>query len=195
MPNTFEELMEESTEKTNARISRTMGSGHHSVFEHVYVSLHLENIPKLFAMVLNNEKVYVTSEKSARYTKMVATPKEQALYEKWIDIFEKKIRERYPDNTGFMTDQKVKKLAQENARYLISVKTPTTMVYTVSYRQLNYICKWMMDELKNPQSKYILIHDTFDEFVKFIKSKNLLDERLMNDGKFRSLSLINAGNK
>ena len=71
MPKTFDELMNEETSKTQKRINQTMGSGHHSVFEHGYISLNLENIPKLFAMVLNNENVYVTSEKSARYTKMV----------------------------------------------------------------------------------------------------------------------------
>jgi len=191
MPKTFLELLNEEQIKTLKRIEQTMGSGHHSVFEHVYISLNLENIPKLFAMVLNNEKVYVTSEKSARYTRMVMTEKEEALYNKWQAIFEKKIRERYPDANGFMSDAKVKKLAQENARYLISVKTPTTMVHTVSYRQLNYLCKWMENELKNPKSKYALVFDSFKEFIDNAKANNLLDERLMDDGKHRSLSLIN----
>ena len=33
-------------------------------------------------------------------------------------------------------ETQVGKLAQENARYMISVFTPTTMEYTVSFRQL-----------------------------------------------------------
>ena len=153
----------------------------------------MENVPKLFAMVLNNEHVYVTSEKSARYTKMVLSEKEQALYDKWLAIFEKKIRERYPETSGFMSDTKVKKLAQENARYLISVKTPTTLVHTLSYRQLNYLCKWMKDELEKTKSPYTPIFDSFNAFINFAKEQNLLDERLMDDGKFRSLGLYNLG--
>lgn len=190
MNGTFENLLNEPEEKTQKRITATMGSGHHSVYEHAYITLELENIPKLFAMVLNNEKVYVTSEKSARYTKMDCSGKEKELYEKWVKIFEEKIREKY-SKSNFMSDTRITKLAQENARYLLSVKTPTTMVYTVSYRQLNYLCKWFEDELNNPDSKYKLIHKTFEEFILFAKDSNLIDQRLQNDGKFRHLSLIN----
>ncbi|MBE7074688.1 MAG: FAD-dependent thymidylate synthase [Clostridiales bacterium] len=193
MPKTFDELVSEDNVKTLRRIEQTMGSGHHSVFEHGYITLNLENIPKLFAMVLNNEHVYVTSEKSARYTKMNPSPEEQKLYDKWVEIFKKKIRERYPDSTGFMSDAKVQKLAQENARYLISVKTLTTMEHTISYRQLNYLCKWMSDELENSNSPYTPIFDSFEQFISFAKENNLLDERLMDDGKFRSLSLFKIG--
>lgn len=193
MPKTFDELVSEDNAKTIKRIEQTMGSGHHSVFEHGYITLNLENIPKLFAMVLNNEHVYVTSEKSARYTKMNPSPEEQKLYDKWVEIFKKKIREKYPESTGFMSDAKVQKLAQENARYLISVKTLTTMEHTISYRQLNYLCKWMQDELEKTNSPYAPIFDSFEQFIAFAKQNNLLDERLMDDGKFRSLSLIKPG--
>ena len=193
MPKTFDELVSEDNVKTIKRIEQTMGSGHHSVFEHGYITLNLENIPKLFAMVLNNEHVYVTSEKSARYTKMNPSPEEQKLYDKWVEIFKKKIREKYPESTGFMSDAKVQKLAQENARYLISVKTLTTMEHTISYRQLNYLCKWMQDELEKTNSPYAPIFDSFEQFIAFAKQNNLLDERLMDDGKFRSLSLFKIG--
>lgn len=193
MPKSFDELMSEDQTKTSRRIENTMGSGHHSVFEHGYITLNLENVPKLFAMVLNNEHVYVTSEKSARYTKMVLTEKEQALYDKWLAIFERKIRERYPDGNQFITETRIKKLAQENARYLISVKTPTTLVHTLSYRQLNYLCKWMQDELDRPKSPYSPIFDSFNQFINFAKDNNLLDVRLMDDGKYRGLGLYNIG--
>ena len=195
MPKTLAELFCEKKIKTLKRIESTMGSGHHSVFEHMYITLNLENIPKLFAMVLNNQNVYVTSEKSARYTRMQMTEKEEALYNKWQAILQQKIRQKYPDASGFMSNTRVKKLAQENARYLISVKTPTTMVHTVSYRQLNYLCKWMTNELEKTNSPYTPIFDAFAEFVNFAKSKNLLDERLMDDGKHRHLSLFNLGEK
>ena len=193
MTKPFKDLISEETKDTLRRIEQTMGNGHHSVYEHGYITLNLENVPKLFAMVLNNEHVYVTSEKSARYTKMKLTEKEQALYDKWLAIFIKKIRERYPENTGYLTDYRVKKLAQENARYLISVKTPTTLEHTVSYRQLNYLCKWMQDELNKTKSPYAPIFDSFEMFINFAKTNNLLDERLMDDGKFRRLSLFNLG--
>lgn len=195
MPKSFDELVSEDNIKTIRRIEQTMGSGHHSVFEHGYITLNLENVPKLFAMVLNNEHVYVTSEKSARYTKMTPTPEEQKLYDKWVEIFKKKIREKYPDSTGFMSDAKVQKLAQENARYLISVKTLTTLEHTISYRQLNYLCKWMQDELNNSKSPYTPIFDAFEQFLSFAKQNKLLDERLMDDGKFRTLSLIKPNKK
>lgn len=193
MTNDFDSLLNEPKEKTDKRVQSTMSGKHHSVFEHDYITLNLQGVPKLFAMVLNNEKTYVTSEKSARYTKMVCTEEEQKLYDKWYEIFIKKIRQRYPDDQGFMTDLRVKKLAQENARYIISVMTPTTMIYTTSYRQLNYLCNWMQDELNNVNSKYFMLFDYFEKFISFAKSNNLLDERLMNDGKFRKLSLINQG--
>ena len=60
MPKTFDELITEDEEKTKKRIQQTMGNGHHSVFEHGYITLNLENIPKLFAMVLNNENVRIS---------------------------------------------------------------------------------------------------------------------------------------
>ena len=37
-------------------------------------------------MILNNEKVYNTPEKSARYTVMQTSDEEQVLYDKWIDL-------------------------------------------------------------------------------------------------------------
>lgn len=47
-------------------------------------------------MILNNEKVYNTSEKSARYTKMNPSKEEKELYEKWINIYKEKISVEYP---------------------------------------------------------------------------------------------------
>ena len=76
LPDTMEELLAEPEEKTEKRTNRTLNSGHHSVFAHVHYNLILENIPKILAMILNNEKVYNTSEKSGRYTKMKASKEE-----------------------------------------------------------------------------------------------------------------------
>lgn len=153
MPNNFEELFGEPVEKTLKRCNRTKVDQHHSVFGHPHITLSLENIPKGLAMVLNNEGIYNTSEKSARYTKMILTPEEQQLYNKWLDIYKNLIKEEYQEKyPQFFTDLKIEKLAQEKARYLISVFTPTSMVYTVSYQQLNYLYKMIKNEINNENS-------------------------------------------
>lgn len=157
MPSNIDELFSEEQSKTERRAQRTLVSGHHSVFDHPTYNLMLENIPKILAMILNNEGMYTTSEKSARYTKMKLEGKEKELYEKWIDIFTKQINKVYPE----IEEKPVLKLAQENARYLISIFTPsTTMEYTVSFRQINYILHWFQD---------IIDTETEDKFTMLLK--------------------------
>ena len=119
------------------------------------------------AMLLNNEKAYTASEKSARYTVMKSGSKEEViLYEKWINIFKKIIKESYPS----FEENRIKKLAQENARYLISVFTPaTSMEYTVSFQQLNFIIGWSKDYIKNAPN------DAFSAKLKNVLS-NFLEE-------------------
>ncbi len=146
LPDTLETLFAEPDEKTMKRANGNISSGHHSVFGHPTYNLSLEGIPKILAMILNNEKMYNTSEKSARYTKMEPSEQERQLYEKWIDLYSQQIASTYPD----FDPNKVKKLAQENARYLISVFTPATiMEYTVNFGQLNYIIAWAEDYIEN----------------------------------------------
>lgn len=146
LPDTVETLFAETPEKTQRRANSNLESGHHSVFGHPTYNLILEGIPKIIAMILNNEKIYNTSEKSARYTKMEPSEKEKCLYEKWIEIYKNVISKEYPK----FDEKRVQKLAQENARYLISVFTPATiMEYTVSFEQLNFIISWFEDYIKN----------------------------------------------
>lgn len=116
-------------------------SGHHSVFEHVCLTFNLSRMPKAMAMALNNEKQYATSEKSARYTIMSGmVPKQKELYDKWIGKLIPAIDKVYPEmpDAG-EREAAIKKLAQENARYMTSVFTPTKMVHTVNLRQLNFL--------------------------------------------------------
>lgn len=86
---------------------------------------------------------------------------------------------------------KIKKLAQENARYFISVFSKTTsMGYTVSLRQLNYLL-YMME-------KFIYDHDASSfndrlamdlrEFVSYFNEYRVED--LVPTGKNRTLSLF-----
>ena len=179
LPDTVDVLFAEDSEKTERRAKGTLLSGHHSVFSHVTYNLILEDVPKILAMILNNEKVYNTSEKSARYTKMKPSEKEKDLYEKWLEIYKNQILSKYPN----MDEKKAVKLAQENARNLISVFTPaTTMEYTVSFGQLNYIIHWFEDFIETAENTEFnkKLKKVFEEFNKNIESLNVpeLNSRL-----------------
>ena len=116
-----------------------LDSGHHSVFEHINFTFNMRRIPKLLVMLLNNEKQYATSEKSARYTQMKEMhPLQQEKYDKWMKILTPEINAVYPLRVE-KRDLAIKKLAQENARYMTSVFTPTVMVHTLNWRQLNFL--------------------------------------------------------
>ena len=188
LPDTLDTLFGEEKEKTLRRANGTLKSGHHSVFGHINYNFSLEGIPKILAMVLNNEKMYNTSEKSARYTKMQATEEEKELYEKWIKIYTKCINEKYPQ----IDEKRALKLAQENARGLISVFTPaTTMEYTTNLGQINYIMHFMEnyinDTTKNSDFE-IKLKAVFKEFLESMP--NIKIDELNADIKKRELSLF-----
>ena len=99
----FNHLKDEDTSKTNRRVDMTLNNGHHSVYDHNSISLNITGIPKILAMVINNEKQYTTSEKSARYTKVVKddtiiSSREEELYNKWIEIFKQTKQVRIDEN-------------------------------------------------------------------------------------------------
>lgn len=191
LPDTLETLFNEPEEKTMKRVENTLKNGHHSVFDHVTYNLVLHNIPKIFAMILNNEKMYTTSEKSGRYTKMEASEEEKVIYEKWIEILKKEILKEYPK----ITDRRLRTLSQENARCFISMFTPaTTMEYTVSLRQLNYIVhffeNYIKDEDDNDFNKKLKpVMKQFNEQV-----KDLVIPDLNADTKGRIISLFDKRN-
>lgn len=187
LPDTLETLFAEAPEKTQRRADGNIKSGHHSVFGHPTYNLSLEGIPKILAMILNNEKIYNTSEKSARYTHMEPSPQEKELYEKWIEIFKEQILIQYPK----FEDKRALKLAQENARYLISVFTPATvMEYTVNFGQLNYIINWAKDYIKNAEENTfsIKLKETFKEFLAAMPDLEI--EGLDSRNKNRNFSLF-----
>ena len=109
----FAHLETEPEEKTMRRVNMTLNNGHHSVYDHILISFNLQNLPKILAMVLNNEHQYTTSEKSARYTPVVRqegsiiTEDEERLYNKWIEIFKIKIKSQYGD---IYNDAKIQKI-------------------------------------------------------------------------------------
>jgi len=181
----FEEV---NQEKSTNVLERLLNSGHHSPFDHIMFNLEFSGIPKIGAMILNNEKFYVTSEKSARYTKMELSEEQEKLYEKWKSVFSKKIKEKY----SFLDDVKINKLAQENARYLTSVFTPTHLVYTTSFRQLNYFVHWFEDFMNTMKGSFSTkLFDFMSQFNNTIKNKfDLFEKRLDPKIKKRKLSLF-----
>ncbi len=191
----FNHLKDEDVIKTNRRIDMTLNNGHHSVYDHIFISFNIHNISKILAMVLNNEKEYTTSEKSARYTKIVRNQDsdisklEEDLYNKWCNIFERIIEIQYGH---VFNDSKIRKLAQENARYLVTVFMPTEMIYTTSLRQINYIASWMLNFIKyNNKTEFeISLADYMKNFVNELERLNILENRLMTNDKYRKLSLF-----
>ena len=193
----YENLDQEPIEKTIKRIDRTLQSGHHSVYDHINISMYIEDIPKILAMVINNEKQYTTSEKSARYTPIeskddgVITELEEQLYWKWVNIFKIKIKSQYGN---LYSDFKINTLAQENARYLISVFMPTKMVYTTTIRQLNYLASWFQDYIKKFDNSNDYLENNLckymKEFIEELDRLNILEPDLMKNEKNRKISLF-----
>jgi hypothetical protein len=189
MRENFDVPLNEKPEITARRINLTKQSGHHSVYDHSYITLCIEDAPKLLAMLLNNEKMYTTSEKSARYTKMAATGREKELYDKWLEIFKTQIDGAYGAEPYVVKARE--KLAQENARYMTSVMTPMTMIHTVSYRQLNLLCgfaKKMLDGGAHPLA--VLLKPTLADFISQIEATGFVDENLLYGTKNRSFTLF-----
>ncbi|MBO5459406.1 MAG: FAD-dependent thymidylate synthase [Lachnospira sp.] len=135
----YETIKAQPVEKALKRAESTAVRGHHSVFQHCMITMEIQ-CSKIIAMLLNSIGISNTSEKSARYTKMKPqTEREELLYQKWHDIFVCKINEVYPQ---MFTEKEADKLAYENARYMISVFCPTSMVYSVPFRNIFYILDW-----------------------------------------------------
>jgi thymidylate synthase ThyX len=193
----FAHLENEPEEKTMHRVDMTLNNGHHSVYDHILINFNLQNLPKILAMVLNNEHQYTTSEKSARYTPVVRqegsiiTEDEEKLYNKWIDIFKIKIKSQYGN---IYNDAKIQKLAQENARYLVTVFMPTQMIYSTSLRQINYIASWMQDYI-NSHTAFASdfenkLSESMKEFIMELDRLNVIVPQLVQNEKFRRLSIF-----
>ena len=192
----FSHLENEPLTKTLKRVDMTVNNGHHSVYDHIYINLNIQNIPKILAMVLNNENQYTTSEKSGRYTRIkrkknpYITKQEEKLYNKWVGIFRLHIKAKYEN---IYNESKIQKLAQENARYLVTVFNPAQMIYTTSLRQINYLAAWMMEYI-NDKTKTTdfdkKLKNSMTDFCIELWEKNLFVDGLMRNEKHRSISLF-----
>lgn len=211
MPDTFEVLKAQPTETKIKRGNSTINRAHHSVTGHINMEVAIEGIPKICAMVLNNLGEYNTSEKSARYTVMKDVSEEQSeLYKKWYSRFISLICKKYNcispvlpnamqlyrENKCKLSPLQVDKLAMENARYMLSVFTPTTMTYTTSLRQFNYIIDWSRRlkeevDLATSQPFFITLATAMNELADQLEQ--LLFVANLRDNKNRSFNLINKG--
>ncbi len=201
LPNTIDGLLSESSEKTERRMNGIKMSGHHSPFDHCNITLAINDIPKIVAMIINNEKYYVTSEKSARYKRMPLPEKEEKLYNKWLELYQASIHKEYDGKAPkWFTDVKITKLAQENARYLTSIFNPTTsMVYTVTYRQFNILIGMFRKEielLRNYTDGFsVRLKEELEKFLFELEKLPYVDDKLADNFKNRSLSLIDRSEK
>ena len=190
----FEEILKEPLEKTMARAEGNILNRHHSVFGHDTINIYFVGIPKILAMLINNEKEYNTSEKSGRYTTMFGSDEENRLYNKWVTIFESEIKKVYP-NEPYLTDAMINKKAKENARYLLSIFMRTKMLYTTSFRQLNYLYdfadKMSKENTTNPLK--IAIKPYLEEFKVALKQTGFITDDI-KDYRNRHFSLIEDDN-
>lgn len=220
----------ETEEQLLKRGLNTIISDHTSPSEQPMVMLEIVDIPKALCMVLNNEKQYMADERSLRYTivkkSKYISDEEVTLYNKWLQIFIDILTNEYYDffskfNQG-ATEEKtqkkvasaIKKIAQENARYMVSMFIPTTLTYTVPLAQINKICVYMQDIIASPLNEFEeLLVPYFKEFIQGLKDLDVIvtehdahilcpelnrpdnDDILYHNNKKISLSLLAEHNK
>ena len=150
----FDKIKNEAEEKSINRAMMCIKSGHHSGFEHVKFTFEILGISKTLAMILNNQGNYATSEKSGRYTVLsIENEKEEALRKKWQETFYNIIHDEYydmfhkfyfkpdaePEKVKKAIETAITKKAQENSRLITSPFAKTKMIYSINFRQLNYL--------------------------------------------------------
>ena len=196
----FDQILEQPPKKAEERVEGNIEAGHHSVTGHVDYVFGLSGIPKIIAMLLNNEKEYNTSERSARYVRMPLEGIEKELYEKWREIFANVIREKLPklaeiekkelEEIPNRKQTTVTKLAQENARYFISIFTPSTnMAYKTSIRQAGYLIHWARNLAKRKDTPFYQMLSPYLTEVADSMSK-CLEGFELDDCKNREFSLF-----
>lgn len=90
------------------------------------------------------------------------------------------------------------KLAQENARYMISVFTPTTMMHTVSFRQAQLILNYLANLSVNIDEADDMFSKSLREHVPFLASalikamNNKLGENDIHDNKNQHVRFLEA---
>lgn len=165
---------------------KTIYSDHTTPSEHQVITLEITGIPKILCMILNNEKQYSADERSLRYTQVepneYITELEKDLYDKWLCKFEQIIWNQYQDfylKTSKGNEKKARiaihKIAQENARYMVSVLTPTSISYTVPWIQINKLIVYMQRIIDKPLNDLeSMIVPYLKEFINLCIEKNIV---------------------
>lgn len=167
----YQTIRLQPVERAVKRAESTAACGHHSVFQHCMVTMEIQ-CPKLIAMLLNSIGVSNTSEKSARYTKMQPqTKREEELYEKWHLLILEHINKVYSDK---FTEKEADKLAYENARYMISVFCPTSMVYSLPFRNIFYVIDWAEVMIENLETLSGEFNKCLKEELKSLREQLIL---------------------
>ena len=187
----------EKPERTQRRINMTTAGEHQSIYDHVNLGIYVKDSSKMLNMVLNNEGQYNTSERSLRYTKVnpdkCNLPKREIeLYQEWTNVILNLILMESKEQKKPISEKAALKIAQENARYMVSVFINTEMVHTIPLGQLNRIVSYMKDYINKPNK------DEFEErmslefgmFIEQCEKLNLLDERLQSNRKERKLRIF-----
>ena len=191
----FDKIMKEDEEKSLKRAMMCIKSGHHSGFEHVKYTFEILNISKTLAMILNNQGIYSTSEKSARYTVLsFENEQEKELREKWQKIFYDILCEKYydifyrfyakpnaeVDKIQRMIETAITKKAQENSRLITSPFAKTKMIYTINFRQLSYLRYEMKQFIANAMDTpfHVRIKNEMKEFLNCTEEFGMEEEGL-----------------
>lgn len=193
-------LIAQPSKKAFARAQRCSDGGHLSVFGHYKVTLEFVDFPKALLMLLNNNHLNNTSERSGRYTSMqnaCRSEQDLNLYNKWHEIFVDKIAKTYgTTHPNIFTPAVIDKKANENARYIISSFYKTSMVYTNDIREFTHISKTIEEILKNENMHpfYKGMKDELIEFNTLLKGTGLVFEEF-NDQTEKDFGLIAKDNK
>ena len=165
----IDSVKDNNRDKAIKRAEFCLKNGHHSIYEHKVVCLHLVDVPKILCMYLNSMGSYATTEKSGRYTNYSGNE----LYNKWYTLIY-----TYLKYTVGYKGKNIETIARENARYMLSIFDVTDMVYTINIRQLNYLIGYM----ENYKDSGNLLDDKligiFNEFISHITNLGLNVEGL-----------------
>lgn len=135
--------------KALARFVSTSNNNHHSIADHVRVEVLLEGVSKMLAIVLNSLQDYATSEKSGRYTIMTGnSERECALYNKWKEIYEKRILELHPDINDRALYEKFNK-RYPNSGYVVNFGKLVGLDPKLDSKTLDEASRYFYDELVN----------------------------------------------
>ena len=165
-------------DKAVSRFDRVIKTGHHSISDHFFYTVLIENCSKFTAMLLNAMiRFYNTSEKSGRYTVMT---REHPIYDKWLSIFIQEIHKYDPT----LDDKLVEKLALENARYVLNMFAPyTTMAYTTSARCWAYIYELLEEYLLSQYGKYLSdfdmqVYEEIEQLMTGIRDSGIVNDKI-----------------